>query len=171
MADIGIVNSQGTIIYVLDEPADLTAWEDCSVAIAAIKAGKQVLCPQSLGNLEQTRSVTEYKCLSSNDSAKITGAISRGSLDIGMLFDPTDAEGQEAVTAYFENNIQFIVGIEYPDLDTTLGETGVSGTIRWFKSSVSREAEIVEMDAAILYEITAEVAGNINKCAAVPGSA
>lgn len=163
-----ILNSQGTIIYVLDEPEDLSAWDDCSTAIAAIKAGKQVLCPQSMGSLEQTRSVTEYKCLSSNDSQKITGAISRGSLDIGMLFDPTDVAGQEAVIGYFEDNIGFIVGVEYPDwIDTN---TGANGTFRWFQAKVSREAEVVEMDAAILYEITAEVAGMINKCAAVEGT-
>lgn len=171
MADINVVNSQGTIIYVVDMPADLTTWEDCSVAIPLIKAGKQVLCPQSLGNLEQTRSVTEYKCLSSNDSTKVTGSISRGTLDIGMLFDPTDIAGQEAVIGYFDLNTPFIVGIEYPDIDTTLGTTDASGTIRWFPAAVSREAEIVEMDAAILYEITAEVAGAIRKCDAVPGSA
>ena len=110
-----IVNSQGTMIYVLDVPA--VAWTDCAEAITAIKAGKQVLCPQSLGNLEQTRNVQEYKCLSSNDSKKIMGSISRGSLDIGMLFDPTDVAGQEALIGYFENNTNFIVGIEYSDLE------------------------------------------------------
>ena len=49
--------------------------------------------------------------------------------------------------------------------------TGASGTIRWFEAGVSREAEVIEMDAAVLYEITAEVAGAITKCVAVVGTA
>jgi len=169
MASINPLNSQGTRIYVVDKPA--TDWADCTEAVAAILAGKQVLCPQSLGNLEQTRSVTEYKCLSSNDSAKITGAISRGSLDIGMLFDPLDAAGQASFWQLFADNDEFVIGIEYPDRDDTVGITDMSGTIRWFDAIISREAEVIEMDAAIIYEITAEVASNINKCPAVPGTA
>lgn len=167
-----IINSQGTRIFVLDKPTSDPLFADCDAAATAILAGKQVLCPQSLGNLEQTRSVQEYKCLSSNDSKKITGAISRGSLDIGMLFDPADTAGQQHLIDAFEKNEPFIVGIEYPDVDVSLGTNGnPHGTIRWFEAVLSREAEIVEMDAAILYEVTAEVSSAITKCPMVAGTA
>ncbi len=160
------INSQGTKIYVLDVPG--TAWASCTEAIAAITAGKQVLCPQSLGDLTQTRSVTEYKCLSSNDSLKIMGAISRGNLPIGMLFDPADTDGQEAIVSAFEDNTPLIVGVEFPDVTGT--GTGGSGTIKWFQGGVSEEAIPVEMDAAILYNATIEVGSAITTCAMVPNT-
>ncbi len=166
MANINPINSQGTKIYVVDVPDP--AWTDCTEAVAAIIAGKQVLCPQSLGDLTQTRSVTEYKCLSTNDSVKIMGAISRGNLPIGMLFDPEDIDGQAELVAAFEDNTNFIVGIEFPDVTGT--GTGGTGTIKWFEGAVSEEAIPVEMDAAILYNSTVEVCSAITTCAMVPNT-
>ncbi len=85
---IPVINSQGTQVYILDVP--LAAWTDCSEAVTAITGGELVGCPQSLGEITETRDMQEYKCLSSDESAKSLGAISRGSLEIGLLFDPED---------------------------------------------------------------------------------
>jgi hypothetical protein len=89
---IPVLNSQGTQIYVVSPAA---TYADCTAAIAAIQGGKLIGCPQSLGELSETREVTEYKCLSSNESAKALGSISRGSFEIGLLLDPTDTAGQK----------------------------------------------------------------------------
>ena len=158
------MNSQGTKIFVLPVPASTFA--DCAAAVVAIHGGKQVMCPQSLGDITQTRSVTEYKCLSSNDSVKIMGAISRGNLTVGMLYDPTDALGQKTLVDAFENNTPVIVGIELPDNPSTDKAKG-NGTIKWFKGAISEESMPIEMDAAILYNVTIEVSSAITTCPAV----
>lgn len=163
------INSQGTKAYVVDVPA--TEWADCSEAIAAILAGKEVLCPQSIGSLEETRTVQEIKCLSSNESTKVAGSVSRGTVDLGMLFDPTDVDGQEAFKAAFTANTPFRVGIEYSDRDISVGEVGVSGTIDWFDGIVSTQSKTIEMDTAVMYSATVEIASEITTCPAVAGSA
>ena len=159
---IKVINSQGTKVYVVDVPT--TAWADCTAAVAAIKAGKVVGCPQSLGEISETRSVTEYKCLSSNETAKALGAISRGSLEIGLLLDPTDAAGQKALKDAFANNTEVVVGIELPNQITA--STG-NGTVYWFKASVSGVSTGIAMDAAISYTVTLEISSGVTECAAV----
>ena len=166
--EINPINSQGTKIFVVAKPA--TAWADCTASATAILAGKQVLCPQSLGAIEQTRSVTEYKCLSSNDSKKILGAISRGSIDIGMLFDPTDTAGQKDLASAFENNTPVIIGIELPDADTKVGTKGAQGTIKWFEGGISSESIPIEMDTAILYNVTVEISSKVTTCPMIAGT-
>lgn len=156
---INVINSQGTVVYVADVPA--VAWADCTEAIAGIKAGTIVGCPQTIGELAETREVTEYKCLSNNDSAKALGSISRGSLDIGLLLDPTDVAGQDALRQAFTDNTPVIIGLELPDMLTT------SGTIYWFEAGVSGVSTGIEQDAAISYTVTVEISSAVTECAAV----
>ena len=158
---VKVLNSQGTKVYVLDVPA--TAWTDCTTSAGAIIAGKLVGCPQSLGALSQTRSVTEYKCLSSNESAKALGGISRGNLEIGLLLDPDDKAGQKALVDAFASNTDVIFGIELPNKPAT---TGKNGTIYWFKAGVSAISTEVAMDAAITLTVTLEISSDINECPA-----
>ena len=156
---INVLNSQGTKVYVVDVPA--SPWADCTAAVTAIQGGKLVGCPQSLGEIAETRTVTEYKCLSSNDSAKALGAISRGSLEIGLLLDPDDTAGQAALKKAFKDNTEVIVGIELPDKAPTSGK---SGTIYWFKAGVSGVGTTIEQDAAISYKVTLEISSDITEC-------
>lgn len=159
-AGINIINSQGAQVYVLDKPA--TAWTDCTAAAAAIKAGKKVGCPQSLGDISETRSMTEYKCLSSNASTKALGAISRGSLEIGLLLDPKDTEGQKALKDAFKSNTQVVIGVELPDMPSG----GKNGTIYWFIGAISGVSIGIAMDSAVTYTVTVEVASDLTECAA-----
>lgn len=156
---INIVNSQGTMVYVADVPA--VAWTDCTEAIAGIKAGELVGCPQSIGEIGETREVTEYKCISTNDSSKALGSISRGSMELGLLLDPTDAAGQAALKTAFQTNTNVIIGIELPDMLTT------SGTVYWFEAGVSGVSTGIEQDAAITYTVTVEISSEVTECPAV----
>ena len=158
MATIKVLNSQGTRIYVVDVPT--TPWADCTVAVSNIKGGDLVGCPQSLGDLSETRTATEYKCLSSNDSVKALGGISRGSLEIGLLLDPDDTKGQKKLRDAFALNTPVIVGIELPDM----AKGGVNGTIYWFIASVSGVSTGIAMDAAISYTVTLEISSAITEC-------
>ncbi len=158
---IPVINSQGTQVYILDLPG--TAWADCSEAVTAIKAGDLVGCPQSLGEITETREMTEYKCLSSDESAKSLGAISRGSMDIGLLFDPDDIAGQEALKTAFLSNTPVIIGIELPDQITP---TTGNGTLFWFEALVSSTSIVIAQDEAVLYNVTVEIASSVTECSA-----
>ncbi len=161
--------SQGTKIFVL--PVPTTPFADCTAAYPALSAGKQVLCPQSIGDLTRTRGVTEYKCMSSNASLKVMGAISSGNLSFGMLFDPTDTNGQKDLIDAFEGNTPLMIGIEFPNKPAgSGGGSGGHGTFKYFKAYISEESIPIEMDAAILYNVTVEVFGEIVTCAALADS-
>ena len=167
---IKVINSQGTRVFIVDVPA--TEWADCDAATTAILAGKMVGCPQSLGDLTETRPPTEYKCLSSNETAKILGAISRGSIDIGLLLDPDDAAGQGALRDAFHANENKIIGIVLPNEPEKVAGTPASdgnGTIYWFEGGVSETSVKIEMDAAILYSVKIEISSDITECPAVAG--
>ncbi len=169
---IKVLNSQGTKVTVIRPvPSTSPIFVDCAAAITAIQAGKLIGCPQSLGDISETRAVKEYKCLSSNESAKALGGISRGSMEIGLLLDPTDALGQAELKAAFKANENVIIGIELPDIDTTIGSTGASGTIYWFEAGVSAVSTGIAMDSAITYTATLEISSDVTECAAVAGTA
>ena len=154
---INVLDSQGTKVYVVSPAAE---YADCSAAVTAILGGKLVGCPQTLGELSETREVTEYKCLSSNESAKSLGAISRGSFEIGLLLDPTDTEGQDALKDAFANNTPVTIGIELSD------SLGANGTILYFQAAVSGVSTGIEQDAAVTYTVTLEVSSEITECPA-----
>ena len=166
---IKVLDSQGTKVYVLDVPATDPLFADCAEAVTAIQGGKLVGCPQSLGDITETRASTEYKCLSSNESAKALGGISRGSLELGLLLDPADAEGQGALKTAFKDNTKVVVGIELPDNPTVAPTVGGNGTIYWFVASVSGVATGIAMDAAITYTVTLEIGSDITECPALAG--
>ena len=169
---ISYLNSQGTLVYLIS--AALADTVDQAVPaddLVVILGGDVVGCPQSIGSIEETRTVTEYKCMSSNDTAKALGSISRGNIELGLLFDPDDVTGQSVLKAAFAGNLRLGIGIELPDRDDTLGETLMSGTIFYFEGSVSAVSVGIEQDAAVTYTVTIEISSDVTEYAAVAGSA
>ena len=164
MMAIKVLNSQGTKIYIADGTTPIA---DCAAVKTALGTAKLVGCPQSLGEITETRAVTEYKCLSSNESAKALGAISRGSLEIGLLLDPEDAEGQKALRDAFKANKEVYVLIELPN-GVAAGASGTPpakhGTVYMFKAGVSAVGTTIEQDAAISYKVTLEISSDITEC-------
>ena len=149
---ISVINSQGMVVYIVSPSLGLTP-----PTAALIQAGDAVGCPQSLGNIEQTRAVTEYKCMSSDDSAKALGSIQRGNVEIGLLFDPADVAGQAALKAAFAANSEVTVGIELPN---TLG---TNGTIFAFNGGISAVSLGLVQDEAVTYTVTIEVASSVTE--------
>jgi len=170
MADTIVkIDSQGTKIWIVDQPA--TAWADCSAATTALLAGKQVGCPQSIGDITETRSVNEIKCLSSNASVKSLGAISRGSIAIDMLYDPDDAKGQAALRDAFVHATPIVIGIELSNNKTPSAATKKgNGTIYYFNALISGVTTGIAQDSAVVYKVTIEIAGEIMTCPAVLGT-
>ena len=151
---IAVINSQGMLAYVVSPSLGVT-----TPSVALIQAGDLIGCPQSLGNLEQTRTVTEYKCMSSDESAKALGSITRGNIEIGLLFDPDDAAGQAALKAAFAANTEVTIGIELPN------SAGTSGTIFAFNSVISGVSIGIVQDEAVMYTVTAEIASEVTELA------
>lgn len=163
---ISYINSQGVMVWVVSPSLGET-----TPTPALILAGDAVVCPQSIGSLEQTRPVTEYRCLSTNDSAKSVGSIGRGNIELGLLFDPEDTAGQDALAAAFAANTEITIGIELSDRDISVGPNGVSGTIFAFNAYVSAVSVGIEQDAAVTYTVTVEISSDITELAAVAGTA
>ena len=149
---ISLINSQGTQVWIVSPV--------CAHTALLIQAGDLVGCPQSIGNIDQSRAVTEYKCMSSNDSAKALGSIERGNVEIGLLFDPTDVAGQDALKTAWLANETVTVGIELPD---TLG---TNGTIFAFDGGISNVSIGIETDSAITYTVTIEIGSDVTEIAA-----
>lgn len=167
---ISYLESQGTIVYILSEAVAATITGTPATDRPIILGGDVVGCPQSIGSIEETRNVTEYKCMSSNDTAKALGSISRGNIQLGLLFNPDDTAGQDALKTAFQTNAVIGVGIELPDRDITVGSTGVSGTIFYFEGGVSAVSVGIEQDAAITYTVTIEISSEVTEYAAVAGT-
>jgi len=158
---INIINSQGTKTYITDIPDP--EWADCSAAVTEFHTnGKEVGCPQSIGALEETRGVTEYKCLNTDETAKALGTISRGNMEIGLLFDPDDTAGQKALKDAWAANSFFRIGIELSNMP----DGGTNGTLFWFEGAVSSVSTGIVADEAVTYTVTVEITSEITECPA-----
>ena len=158
---ITLLNSQGTLMYILDATtADTIDQAVPATDITAIQGGDLVGCPQSIGSIEETRAMTEYTCISSDESIKALGSISRGNTVISLLFDPDDATGQAALKAAFADNTKVGIGIEFPNGTT-------NGTILYFEGVISAVSIGIEKDAAITYDVTVEISSEVHEYAAV----
>ena len=162
------INVQGTKTFILDVPA--TDFADCTAAVTAILAGKEVGCTQALGDLVRTRAITEYSCINNNGSSKSAGKISYSDFDIEMLFDPDDTTGQKALLDAFESNTPIIFAYESPDIDTTAGTTKASGTIVWTKAILAGDAISYPVDGLVGYKVTVSPFDGFNICKAVAGT-
>jgi hypothetical protein len=147
---IDVTNSQGVKLYLATPPS--TPWATCGEAITGLKAGNTITCPQSVGELGESREVNEYKCLSSDESAKSLGAVGRASFDVDVLLDPEDRSGQMALRSNFRDNKPLVMGIEY------------EGTFIYFNIGVSGMGTAIEQDAAISTKFTIEISGDIMEC-------
>ena len=166
---INKIDVQGTTTWIADVPT--TPWADCTEAIAGLKAGKEALCPQTLGDLTRTREIQEYSCISNNESVKAAGKMSYGDFTIELLFDNDDTEGQMKLYLALENNEPIMLGLEASDADTSAGELDASGTIVWTESLVSGDGISYPENGLVGYSVTLSPYGGYFRCAMVPGHA
>ncbi len=135
---ISKMDSQGTTITITNPTGTVTT---------PVLVG----CIQSIGSISETRPVTKYTCMDSADSTSALGGVERGSLSVGVFFQPDDITGQEALREAFEANDEVSVVIEFSD------SLGVSGTLWTFTGQVSGLETAIEKDAAVMQTFTIEV--------------
>lgn len=162
------IDVQLSKVWIADIPA--TPWTDCAAAITGIHAGSRAECPTSIGDLGRTRAVQEYSCIDSNESVKAGGRMSYSSYTLELLFNPDDITGQEALYQALESNTPIILAVEASDADTSVGETGASGTMVWTEAIVSSDTLGYPADGKITYTVTIDPYGGYTRCPMVPGT-
>ncbi len=162
-------NVQGTKVYVLS-PVPTVPFVDCTAASAAIMAGDEAMCPQSLGELTRTRAITEYSCISSNESVKSAGKVSYGDFTMELLYDAEDVAGQKALLDAFEANTPVILGLVADDADISAGSTGAVGSLVWTEALISGDGISYPVDGLMGFSITAAPYGGYSRCASIPGT-
>lgn len=145
---INIVNSQGTKAYLVAEGTTLATVANVETAIASADA---ILCIQTFGDITSSRSVQEYKCLSSDETAKSLGSISLGNISLELLFNAKDSAGQAELRSMYADNSKREMIIELNDEGTTNPSYIV------FTVGISNEAVSIVKDAAVLYKNTVEI--------------
>ncbi len=158
---IRLINSQGTLLRICPPPKDPPngpttpeEWVDYIYDYS-----KLVVCPQSMGELPETRNTTEYGCINSNESTKSLGSIQRGNFDVEMLLDPEDQDGQWMLRKAFIGNDPVLIAVEFNDApaDTT------NGTIEYFHGMVSSQTIGIAQNEAVKTTITVEVSSDITE--------
>ncbi len=144
-----ITDSQNSKVYIV---AEGTAVTDPTEITTAISGGDQIGCLQSLGSISTTRSVQEYSCLSSDETAKSFGSLSLGNIAMELLFDALDSAGQLALRTMYSTNARMTFIVELND------NAGVSPTYITFDGGISSEDIAVAKDSAVMYNVTIEIA-------------
>ena len=148
---IPITDSQNTNVYLV---ATTVATTTAAQIKTAITGAKQIGCLQNLGDITTSRTVTEYKCLSSNESAKSLGSISLPSVPIELLFNAADVTGQAELRTMYSTNTRRKVIIALNDQITP---TTGNPTYIVFEGGLSSDGESITLDHAVLYKTTIEL--------------
>ena len=155
MATIAITNSQNSKLFVCATAN--TAVADATEIDTAITGGKQVGCLQDLGSIGSSRSVQEYSCLSSDDTAKSSGSITLGNIAVSMLFSAADTAGQAELRAmYAANETRTMIVVLNDEITPTTGNP----TYFTFEGFVSGQEVAIQKDNAVMMTSTVEIASN-----------
>lgn len=82
-------------------------------------------CLISLGDYAQKRNVTDYECMSSNETTSGLGSIKRDPMEFSALYVEAAADAQQKLKAAFTANTQIEVTIEF---DNSKGANGTQLT-------------------------------------------
>ena len=148
---LSVTDVQGTKAYLVATGTDVSS----AAAIAtAITGGVQIGCIQALGDITQTRAVTEYTCISSDESSKSQGSISLGNQEISTLFNAADTAGQQDLIAMWDGKERRILIIE---LNDEITPTTGNPTYITYEVFVSSPTFTMQKDNAVLYNATLEI--------------
>ena len=92
------IDSTGLNCYLVASGTTVITKANCVTAIAG---GKRIGKMTTMGEIGGTRSVTETKYLSQDDSEKSMGSLSYGNLAVDVTFDPADVLGQADLRTMF----------------------------------------------------------------------
>lgn len=153
---MAITNSALTQAYLVPTTAVVATVSNIETAITT---ATKLTCFQSFGDLVETRSVQEYKCIDSNGAQKSLGSISLGNISVEFLFDATDVTGQDELRTMFEANTRKLMVVQLND-EPTAGASP-HPTYLVFEVGVSSSGIAIALDAAVVYKTTIELCSRI----------
>jgi hypothetical protein len=136
------IDSTGIELYLVATSTDLTDKADCTTAIAT---GKKIAKVKSLGAIGGSRTVSETKYLSNDDSEKSLGTISYGNITINTPFNPTDNEGQGELRTMYDDKSERIMLIKNTD-----------GNFTHFRCKCSAAPKEYVLDDFVMFNATIE---------------
>ena len=149
---MAFVDSTGTDFYLVATSVATTTKAACTTAISTAKRIKNL---KTFGDIGGTRTVSESKFLSSDDSIKSMGSISYGNMPVECLFDSADTEGQSILkTAYSDKSERKMI-IKNTDGTFTVLNVKISASMKTYnidefviyKATVEQNSEAVEIIA------------------------
>ena len=146
---IPVTEAQGTKGYLV---ATSVATSNATEIAAAILGGKEINCMQDVGDIITSRSVTEYKCISSDESAKSMGSISLPNINMDLLFDAADALGQADFRDMYQNNTRRKMILAFSDVGA-----GTTPTFIDFEIALSSDGLGITIDNAVMYKTVIEI--------------
>jgi len=114
MADLDIVEVQGSKVYICDAGTAVTTPTEIGTAITE---GKQIACLQDLGEVSTSREVKTYSCISSDQIKKSFGSMTVGNMTIQVLFNSTDSEGLSELRSMYKTGTRRVFIIEMTDTE------------------------------------------------------
>ena len=149
---MAFVDSTGTDFYLVATSVATTTKAACTTAISTAKRIKNL---KTFGDIGGTRTVSESKFLSSDDSIKSMGSISYGNMPVECLFDSADTEGQSILkTAYSDKSERKMI-IKNTDGTFTVLNVKISASMKTYnidefviyKATIEQNSEAVEIIA------------------------
>ncbi len=149
---MAFVDSTGTDFYLVATSVATTTKAACTTAISTAKRIKNL---KTFGDIGGTRTVSESKFLSADDSIKSMGSISYGNMPVECLFDSADTEGQSILkTAYSDKSERKMI-IKNTDGTFTVLNVKISASMKTYnidefviyKATIEQNSEAVEIIA------------------------
>ena len=149
---MAFVDSTGTDFYLVATSVATTTKAACTTAISTAKRIKNL---KTFGDIGGTRTVSEEKFLSNDDSVKSMGSISYGNMPVECLFDSADTEGQSILkTAYSDKSERKMI-IKNTDGTFTVLNVKISASMKTYaidtfviyKATIEQNSEAVEIIA------------------------
>ena len=149
---MAFVDSTGTDFYLVATSVATTTKAACTTAISTAKRIKNL---KTFGDIGGTRTVSESKFLSLDDSIKSMGSISYGNMPVECLFDSADTEGQSILkTAYSDKSERKMI-IKNTDGTFTVLNVKISASMKTYnidefviyKATIEQNSEAVEIIA------------------------
>ena len=139
---MAFVDSTGTDFYLVATSVATTTKAECTTAISTAKRIKNL---KTFGDIGGTRTVSEDKFLSNDDSVKSMGSISYGNMPVECLFDANDTEGQSILkTAYADKSERKLI------------IANTDGTFTTLNVKISASMKTYNIDQFVIYKATIE---------------
>lgn len=151
-----MTDSQLTQVYLVPVGTVVTAATDIETAIAA---GVQFSCFQTFGDLLETRTANDVKCINTDDTQVTVGSVAFSEIPVEFIFDATNATSQPELVTMFDDKTRRIMIVALNDEPTS----GVSPhpTYKVFTVANLQSGVTIALDAHVVYKTNLKICSRI----------